>query len=279
MKNQARVVAVTLLAFGVYFLLDELYFRTVRSWINGVIGQGGISHLAAYLVFGIPLYLGAILLHGFKGFPESLGLNKPLLPGILAPLVFTLPMFIGFALVFDFNTDITLNEVLITVIGAAFFEELFFRGFLFGQIYRYTRLGFILSILLGALLFAAGHLYQSQDFPTLVGIFATTFLGAVFFAWLYAEWNFNIWIPVFLHLFMNLSWLMFSVSDNAFGGAYANVFRVLTIAAAITGTLVYKRKKGLKLEVNKRTVMPGRANHADPKDSLGKASLWDNQPG
>lgn len=256
MKNQARVIAVTLLAFGVYFLLDELYFGVVRNWINGVISQLGISHLAAYLIFGIPIYLGTLLLHRFKGFFEGLGLNKPLLPGILAPLFFTLPMFIGFALAFDFNTDITLNKVLIMVVGAAFFEELFFRGFLFGQIYRYTRLGFILSVLLGALLFAAAHLYQSQDFPTLVGIFATTFLGAVFFAWLYAEWNLNIWIPVFLHLFMNLSWLMFSVSDNAFGGVYANVFRVLTIAMAIGFTIVYKRKKGLELDVNKRTVMP-----------------------
>jgi membrane protease YdiL (CAAX protease family) len=254
MKNQTKVVVVTLLAFGVYFVLDEMYFGATRKWINGATGQLGVSHLAAYLIFGIPIYLGTLLLHGFKSFLESLGLNKPLLPGILAPLVFTLPMFIGFAFAFEFNTEITLNQVLIMVISAAFFEELFFRGFLFGQIYRYTRIGFIPAILLGALLFAAVHLYQSQDFPTLVGIFATTFLGAVFFAWLYAEWNFNLWIPIFMHLFMNLSWLMFSVSDNAFGNVYANIFRVLTIAAAITGTLVYKRKKGLKLEVYRQTV-------------------------
>ncbi len=254
MKKQTRIIAITFLAFGLYFVLDELYFGASRKWIDGAIGQLGVSHLAAYLLFGIPIYLGTLLLHGFKGLLESLGLNKPLLPGMLAPLLFTLPMFIGFAFAFDLNADITLNQVLIMVISAAFFEELFFRGFLFGQIYRYTRIGFILSILLGALLFAAGHLYQSHDFPTLVGIFATTFLGAVFFAWLYAEWNFNLWIPIFMHLFMNLSWLLFSVSDNAFGGAYANIFRVLTIAAAITGTLVYKRKKGLGLEVDRQRV-------------------------
>jgi uncharacterized protein len=258
MKNQTKIITITLLAFGLYFVLDELYFGAVRKWTNGAIGQLGVSHLVAYLLFGIPIYLGALLLHGSKGFLESLGLNKPLLPGMLAPLLFTLPMFIGFAFAFEFNAEITLNQVLIMVISAAFFEELFFRGFLFGQIYRYTRIGFIPAILLGALLFAAVHLYQSQDFPTLIGIFATTFLGAVFFAWLYAEWNFNLWIPVFLHLFMNLSWLMFSVADNAFGGIYANVFRVLTIAMAIVFTIIYKRKKGLGLEVNRQALMPRR---------------------
>jgi uncharacterized protein len=179
MKKQTRIIAITFLTFGLYFVLDELYFGAARKWIDGAIGQLGVSHLAAYLLFGIPIYLGALLLHGFKGFLESLGLNKPLLPGMLAPLLFTLPMFIGFALAFEFNAEITLNQVLIMVISAAFFEELFFRGFLFGQIYRYTRIGFIPAILLGALLFAAVHLYQSQDFPTLIGIFATTFLGAV----------------------------------------------------------------------------------------------------
>jgi hypothetical protein len=52
-------------------------------------------------------------------------------------------MFIGFAFAFEFNADMTLNEVMIMVISAAFFEELFFRGVLFGQIYRYTKFGFI----------------------------------------------------------------------------------------------------------------------------------------
>jgi uncharacterized protein len=57
---------------------------------------------------------------------------------------------------------------------------------------------------------------------------------------------------------MNLSWLMFSVADNAFGGIYANVFRVLTIAMAIVFTIIYKRKKGLGLEVNQQALMPRR---------------------
>jgi len=74
------------------------------------------------------------------------------------------------------------------------------------------------------------------------------------FAWLYVEWNYNLWVPIFLHMLMNLSWGLFSVSDNAFGGIYSNVFRIATIVLAITLTLFYKKKKRTKLEINKNTI-------------------------
>jgi uncharacterized protein len=163
-------------------------------------------------------------------------------------------MFIGFALCFQFNSKLTLNEVLITGVAAAFFEEFIFRGFLFGQLFRYTKLGFIPSILLGAFLFAAMHLYQSNDLPTLIGVFLTTFMGAVLFAWLFVEWNYNLWISIFLHFFMNLAWMIFSVSDNAFGGLYANVFRIITIVLAIGLTILYKRKNGTPMTINRDNI-------------------------
>lgn len=252
MDKTTKTILITVLSFGAYFVLDELFFKGLKTWLNDTINQIGVSHLVAYLIIGMPIYAGVLLLHPYRHFFYSLGLDQSILKGVLRSLFFTLPMFIGFAVVFEFNADITLNKVLVTVIAAGFFEELFFRGFLFGQLYRYAKLGFIPSILFGALLFAVVHLYQSQDFYTLVGIFAVTFLGALFFAWLYAEWDFNLWVPVCMHLFMNLSWLLFAVSDNALGGVYANVFRVLTIALAISFTVIYKRKR--KMEVNRRTI-------------------------
>jgi hypothetical protein len=163
-------------------------------------------------------------------------------------------MFIGFSICFNYNRDLTTDEILISGVAAAFFEEFIFRGFLFGQLFRYTKLGFIPSILLGAVLFAAMHLYQSNDPLTLIGIFSTTFMGAVLFSWLYVEWNYNLWISIFLHFFMNLAWMIFAVSDNAFGGIYANVFRILTIALAIILTLVYKRKKQIPLNITKENI-------------------------
>lgn len=249
-----KTILITALAFAAYFILYALYFKGARTLLNEAFNQIGISHIVAYLISGIPIYAGIVLMHRFKGFFHSLGLDKSILKGIAIPLFFTLPMFIGFAIVFSFNSGVTLNEILVKVIAAAFFEELFFRGFLFGQIFRYTRLGFVPAIILGAVLFAAAHLYQSRELATLIGVFAVTFMAALLFAWLYAEWKYNLWVPIFLHLFMNLSWMLFSVSDNALGGVYANAFRVMTIALAISFTVIYKIRKKIKLEVNRETV-------------------------
>ncbi|MEM9671301.1 MAG: lysostaphin resistance A-like protein [Cyclobacteriaceae bacterium] len=249
-----NILLVTSISFGVYFVLDELYFGKLRQWLDRAIHQLGTSHILTYLIMGIPIYLGTLLMHRVKGALDSLGLTRSLLEGIIAPLIFTLPMFIGYAWVFEFNAEVTFDKVAVGVIAAAFFEELFFRGFLFGQLYRYTKIGFIPSILLGALLFASVHLYQSQEVSILVGIFGATFFGAVMFAWVYVEWGYNLWVPIFLHLFMNLSWMLFSVSDNAWGGNYANIFRVSTILLTVILTIVYKKRKGIRLEVNRRTI-------------------------
>ncbi len=254
MRRSLSVIATTLLSFGIYFFLSQAYFSELRQWINGFIPSLGISHLLVYLIVSLPVILGASIINEFKRCQTTLGLNRSIVKGVFFPLLCTLPMFIGFAFCFSLNTDLTGEEILVKGVAAAFFEEFIFRGFLFGQLFRFTKLGFIPAILLGAALFAAMHLYQSNDFSTLIGVFLTTFMGAVFFAWLFAEWNYNLWIPIFLHFFMNLAWMLFAVSENAFGGFYANTFRILTIALAITLTLFYKRKKQLPLTVNRETI-------------------------
>ena len=254
MKNTPRTLLITILAFGAYYLLDEAFFPALRSTINESIHQISISHILAYLILGIPLLIGIILLHKGQERMNSLGLNRPVLRAMLIALLLTLPMFIGYAIVYQWNTEISIDKILLGVVCAAFFEELYFRGFLFGQIFRYSRIGFIPAVLIGAVLFAIVHLYQSQELSTSIGVFAITFMGGILFAWLYAEWDYNLWVPIFLHAFMNLSWMMFDVADNALGDLYANIFRNVTIALSIILTIVYKRRKGLALEVNRSTI-------------------------
>lgn len=53
---------------------------------------------------------------------------------------------------------------------------------------------------------------------------------------------------------MNLFFELFSAGENALGGIYMNVFRGLVILLIISLTVIYKRKKGIKLEINKRTI-------------------------
>ena len=254
MKKSLKVIRISFISFGIYFLVDELFFESLRSLIYQEIGQIGISHSIAYLIMGIPIFLGTLALGKADKFFYHLGLDKNIIKGILIALLFTLPMFLGFGLTLSFNTGLNFNYFLIGVVAAAFFEEIYFRGFLFGQIFRNTRIGFIPAILIGALIFAMGHLYQSQDFATLIGIFGMTFMGAILFAWVYCEWNYNLWISIFMHFFMNLSWMLFTVSENALGGKYANIFRFSTVALSIAFTVIYKKSKGIPLEINRKNI-------------------------
>ena len=84
------------------------------------------------------------------------------------------------------------------------------------------------------------------------------FSGAVFFAWLYAEWNYNLWVPILIHTLMNLSWNLFEIDNSALGDIKANIFRGLTILTAILFTIIYKRNK--KLTINRQTLMLNKKN-------------------
>lgn len=137
---------------------------------------------------------------------------------------------------------------------AGFFEELYFRGFLFGQLFKKTKLGFVLSIFMGALIFSLFHLFAAQDFLEILGIFFSTFIGAILFAWLYVEWNYNLWIPIFLHTFMNLAWVIFSLGENSSGNLFSNIFRIATILLAIILTIFWKRHKRQIFLINRTTL-------------------------
>jgi len=223
--------------------------------IDRVFNYKLLSYFITYIIIGIPIFLGTYIINNNYKVFDNLGLSKNILQGLITAIIFTLPMFIGCLIFYKFDTEIFIPNLIKTTIFAGLFEELYFRGFLFGQIFRNTKLGFIPSIITCALVFASGHLYQSHDISILIGIFITTFLGAIFFAWLFVEWNYNLWIPIFLHTFMNLSWGLFNVSNNALGNITSNIFRVLTIAVAIILTILYKKKHGQKLTINRNTIL------------------------
>ncbi len=91
-----------------------------------------------------------------------------------------------------------------------------------------------------------------------MGIFAATLMGAGLFAWLYVEWDHDLWVPMGLHFAMSLSGDLFTISDNALGSLSANLIRGLTVALAIIGTVKYKKRTGLPLTVTRATLMHSR---------------------
>jgi membrane protease YdiL (CAAX protease family) len=253
MNKTARVLITVALCFIAYSIAF-VYFENIMLLIDKVIHYRLLSYFVTFSLIGIPVFAGTFFVNDDHKIAKNLGLGGNVLRALLIAAIFSLPMFIGGLIFNRLNPHILIPNLIAKTICAAFFEELYFRGFLFGQVFKNTKAGFIPSILVCAVLFGLGHMYQSRDVSVLIGIFLTTFSGAIFFAWLFVEWNFNLWVPIFLHTFMNLSWGIFIVSDNALGTVNSNIFRGITIAVAIIVTLLYKKRKGLKLAVNRETV-------------------------
>ncbi|MGE8378541.1 MAG: lysostaphin resistance A-like protein [Sphingobacterium sp.] len=247
---------VLFLFFGIYFVLDQLFFATVQTKMTTLLHNRTLGHMSTYALSLPPLLIGAFLLRlkDQDTMVSKFGLNGSFLLGLAISGLATLPMFIGYAFKFSLIEQPEFNSLMINTLSAGLFEELIFRAYFFGLVYRYTRLGFIPAILSTSFVFALLHLYQSQDPMELALIFTTTFLGSVLFAWLYTEWKFNLWVPIALHILMNLAWMLFDVDDNAAGNWYANIFRFLTIAIVITYTVIRAKRVYGGLQVNRKTL-------------------------
>ncbi|NMH29546.1 CPBP family intramembrane glutamic endopeptidase [Flavobacterium silvaticum] len=251
--SQAVRILIIVAAFGCYYFLFT-YFDVIKASLDSILKLGLLSYIVTYFVVGNPMFLATRAFNPGWNALKSLGLGTDFWKGAGFALLFALPMLLGGYFFFNFKPIENWENLVGKTACAGFFEELYFRGFLFGLLFRNTRLGFMPSVVFAALLFASGHLWQSNDLMESVGIFGVTFMGGVLFAWLFAEWNFNLWLPVFLHAFMNLAWELFAMDETALGGMYANIFRGLTIALAIIFTLRYKKHRHLSLEINRRTL-------------------------
>ncbi len=201
----------------------------------------------SYLWWTLPTLLVLGVLYGFKNIPANLGLNKGLIIGFLFSIITVSPMIVSSAIIGKIGDNLDFGNLLHTTFIAGFFEEYFFRGFLFGILFRKLKWGFIPASILGGVIFGLGHIYQGSTLIETTGIFAITTIGAIWFSWLYVEWEKNLWIPIFLHTLMNLSWILFEVSNNALGGVYTNLFRAITIALTIIITILYHKKRGLNI--------------------------------
>ncbi len=199
----------------------------------------------------ITLGITYLLHRGKMPLPEALGLNTPIFTAIKIAFIMTLPMMIGYGFMTNFTFSITFSTFFLGCLWAAFSEEIVYRAFLFGQLFRFGKWPFLMAGMLNALIFGFGHLYQANgDFTAAVLIFLTTAMGGLWFAWLYIEWDNNLWIPMGLHFFMNLWWSLFDVSDNAAGGIYSNIFRIATIVISIIWTIRRAKRRGF-FHINK----------------------------
>lgn len=178
-----------------------------------------------------------------------LGLSSNILKGFGIALLCVLPLYLIFPLFGELNTKLTFSELYDRAILTGFKEELVFRAFMFGLLFRYAKTGFFWAVILPALYFGSVHLYQGHDVLSALAVFGVTFIGALYFSWMYVEWNFNIWIPVGLHILMNGAWHIFTMegTEVAAGGLISNIARLISIALAIGITVYYHKKSGKKV--------------------------------
>ena len=180
---------------------------------------------------------------------ELLGLDSNILKGFGIAVICVLPLYIIFPIFGGFASDISAFRIYHKCIIAGFTEELVCRAFMFGLLFRYAKTGFFYAVLLPALYFGSLHLYQGHDMVSSLFAFGVTFIGALYFSWMYTEWNFNLWVPIGLHIFMNLAWFIFTMegTENAAGGLISNIARGISILLAVGLTVWYKRKTGAKV--------------------------------
>ncbi|WEK71205.1 MAG: CPBP family intramembrane metalloprotease [Candidatus Chryseobacterium colombiense] len=253
--NKLKFYSIFILGFSIYFYLDAAYFSYLQKEVLLLTKSKSAAHVFAYTVTLIPLLITTLLLKKSKqSLFNSFGLSRGIIIGLIFAFTVTLPMLIGYAIKFKINTDLSPDTVFINTLSSAFFEEIIYRAFLFGMLYRFTQLGFLLSVFFGSLLFGVIHLYQASNISETIGVFLITFLGSLFFSWIYAEWKFNLWAAIFLHCLMNLYWLVFNVDEIAIGGMYANIFRFSVLLIAITITIFYKRKQKIPLKITRKTL-------------------------
>lgn len=178
-----------------------------------------------------------------------LGLSGNALKGFAVALLCVLPLYLVFPLFGSLNTELTFSGFYDGCILTGFKEELVFRAFMFGLLFRYAKTGFFWAVVLPAIYFGSVHLYQGHDALSALAAFGVTFIGALYFSWMYVEWNFNIWIPVGLHVLMNGAWFVFTMEGTqvAAGGLISNIARIVSMALAIAVTVCCRRKRGGKV--------------------------------
>lgn len=243
MDIKAKLIRTSIVALSSILIL--LLYDRVHLIVAPLHLQRTLAVLIMHMIVCLPIVVVLLFLHGRKDFPRSLGLDGNFVKGLAFALISTLPLFVAFPVIGEFNGELTVDKLIRSTVVAAFFEEVIFRGFIFGQLFRYCKLGFWWSVIIPSLLFGSIHLYQGSDPLSSLAAFGVTFIGGLFFSWIYVKWNFNLWCPVGLHFFMNLSWLLFTVEGNsvAAGGVVSNVFRILSVVVAIVLTNVYLRKR------------------------------------
>ena len=238
-RNKVQIAWLAILFFAVA-LASRPLFELLPS---------PISTIAWKSFWVVVCFIGIVITYriNFKGICRELTLNTSIGRGIAISVLASLPMLVIFAVNLDLNRGISVLSIFLTSILAPFTEELLFRGYFFLQLYRRAGWSFMVSVIVSAAIFGIAH-YTTlagranvADILAEIGIIA---LGGVFYAWLLVRWD-SLWVPIFLHAFMNL-WCEGFACDQIVSQSSTNVGRLLTVVLAIVVTVLGSRESSVK---------------------------------
>lgn len=183
MKRQRSASWYAVIACAVFvicaYIGDLMRLVGLRRVLHGWIWVG-----VADLFILILNVSGIVVAHGvkLKGALAELGLRGPIGRAGVFSFIAASPMLLAFAITSPINPKMTALGLVVGSFLGPFVEEVLFRGYMFGQLYRRARWGFWLSAMIPSALFALAHAYQAGGVWELVGIFAVTGLAVFWVA-------------------------------------------------------------------------------------------------
>ncbi len=243
--------AIVLLVLGTFLIVNAIGLTAFRAWASEL---SGWPRMFALAILGYGLYLAgplavAALLFGRRRMFAALGLTASPWPALALAAACTAVIWIGYAasapIVPPDGLAISIMRGAILP-GAA--EEILFRAFLFGFLYRFAGWGFLPAALLSSFVFGLEHFYQGSAAIEAFGIVALTGIGGLWWSWLLVEWRWNVWVPIAFHVSMNAAFESFEIADNALGPMSTVLLRLVCIALSVIATVaIARRNGGLKL--------------------------------
>ncbi len=237
-----RIAAVILAVLAAYWFLEDL-LKLVPGYLELFDRYEYYLPRSLRSIAEIALVVSAVgFLHRQGPLPAvvELGLRPPAAAAAAFGLVATMPMWLTFSVTHAFRPD-PLPELLYLAVLSPVAEEIVFRGFLFGQLWKRAGWGPWTSLAVSSLAFGLGHAEDASTWTEGLGLLALTGLGAAIFAWIYWRWG-TLLAPIALHVLMNLCWGLWQVGDGPLAGWVPFALQLTTVVLAIALTLLASRR-------------------------------------
>lgn len=260
LKNNYQNVIIILICFGLHIGLSN-YLYTFAKNLELVLSMRFISNCFANLLITSPIWVGNALLNDGKSYWQRLGLGSNIKEALVFIGLLTLllsPFFIyNFSDFLHFlNTKGTVWTLNI------FLAEICLRVFFFRNLYNYTSWGILRNTLIYTVIYLAFLIYSSldniieapSDFLPYYALnylinFCVIFISSCFYFWLYVEWKHNFWLVFGVRLL--ISYYIAFVFGDGLLHYITWLFVAVPAVLIIIGTILYKQRKGLPLEVKR----------------------------